>query len=61
MADAILAGLQRLIKRCETSAEELERAFNSRGSRSSCLEAVMRSDTDDLLLGAILDALTDCN
>lgn len=57
----ILADLQRLIKRCETSLEELENALDSLDSQSSCLEAMMLYDTSDLMLSAILDAISDCN
>ena len=62
MGDAtLLADLQRLVKRCETSLDELEKALDSLDPKSSCLEATMLNDTNDLMLSAILDAISDCN
>ena len=59
-----LEELQRRIDRCAASIEEFERALDSFESGSDLkvmLPVVMRFDTNNLVLGAVLSALVDRN
>jgi len=57
---ATLADLERRIEHCRRSLADVERAFDS-ACRIAVIQQVLRFDTEDLTLSALIDALADRN